>query len=71
MKLKGPQKVGDFLGKRSHSDANVDFQEKKSGSILKVGVHVACGDAVPEGAPRNNVLIVITLRHFLLKLRFL
>ncbi len=52
---RGPRKVGDFVGKRSRSDANVAFQEKKIGSILKVGVHVACGDAVPEGAPRRVV----------------
>ena len=36
------------MGKRSRSDANVDFQERKRGGILKVGVHVACGDVATQ-----------------------
>ncbi len=43
-----PVKSSDFAGKRSHSDANGDFQEKKRESILEVGVHVACGDVEPQ-----------------------
>ena len=48
-----PVKSSDFAGKRSHSDANGDFQERKRESFLKVGVHVACGDVEPQRNGRS------------------